>query len=344
MSLSLLRAQRFAQVSDRQASSVHQFMEDFCGPHGLEIYHKKELAFSYAGNAAPSSNISFGYLEYGTDVTVQMGDGIDHYTVNLPLRGQQTVSQGLTRHKSDPQHGILLSPGQQLQVDMSREYRSIFVTINRHIMELALSRLIGRQAKRSLVFEIDMPMQAAATASWWRTAQHYLSEMATEGSILSFPNVGKELELSLVRALLVHHKNNYSDEISRNLFELMPPYMQRAVRHIEEHYQDEIRLDLLRKVAGVSADKLCAGFRECAGTTPIGYLKMMRLMKAREQFITDTTGKSVSTVAFEVGFNHLGRFSVDYRAAFGESPSETVARATQKRLLQREAKPGSVAR
>lgn len=335
MNLSLLRTQRFAQVFDRQASSVHQFMEEFCGPHGLEIYHQKELDFSYAGNGSPSSNISFGYLEYGTDVTVQIGDGIGHYTVNLPLRGTQTVSQGRLRYKSDASHGILLSPGQELQVDINRDYRSIFVTIKRHIMELALSRLIGRQAKRSLVFDIGMPMEVAATASWWRTAEHYLKEMATEGSILSYPNVGKELELSLVRALLVHHKNNYSDEISRNLFELMPPYMQRAVRHIEDHYQDEIPLDELRKVASVSADKLCAGFRKYAGNTPIGYLKMIRLTKAREQFMTDTTGKGVSTVAFEVGFNHLGRFSVDYRTAFGESPSETVARAEKARPSQR---------
>ena len=193
MSLSLLRAQRFAQISDRQATSVHRFMEDFCGPHGLEIYHQKDLAFNYAGNGTPSADISFGFLEYGTEVTVQMGDGIDHYTVNLPLRGAQTVTQDLARHKSDPAHGILLSPGQQLQVDIDRDYRSIFVTIKRQIMELALSRLIGRQAKRPLVFEIGMPLEATATASWWRTAEHYLKEMSTEGSILSYPNVGKEL-------------------------------------------------------------------------------------------------------------------------------------------------------
>lgn len=115
----------------------------------------------------------------------------------------------------------------------------------------------------------------------------------------------------------------------------MLPYMQRAMRHIEDHCQDEIPLDELRKVASVSADKLCAGFREYAGTTPIGYLKITRLMKAREQFLTDQTGKSVSTVAFEVGFNHLGRFSVDYRLTFGESPSDTVARA------RRCARPGA---
>ncbi|WP_264214337.1 AraC family transcriptional regulator [Leisingera thetidis] len=332
MSISLLRAQRFAQVSERQASSVHEFMESISGPHQLEIYHQKELAFSYAGNAVPSANISFGYLEYGTQVSVEMGAGIEHYTVNLPLTGHQTVSHGQRKIASNPQHGILLSPKMQLQIDIDHEYRSIFVVINRGMIELALSRLIGRRTQQPLVFDIDMPMQVAATASWWRMTEHYLNEMSIEGSILSFKNAAKELELSMVRALLVHQKNNYSDEISCNLFEFMPPYMQRAVRHIEDFYQDEIPLDRLRNVAGVSADKLCAGFREYSGTTPIGYIKKTRLMKAREQLMTDTAGKGVSTIAFDVGFNHLGRFSVDYRAMFGESPSETAARTRQVRL------------
>lgn len=338
MSLSLLRAQRFAQTSGHHLTSVHQFMEGNFGTHGLEIYHQKELAFQYAGNAVPMSNISFGYLEYGTEATIKLDDGIDHFTVNLPLQGQQIVTHGATRHKSNPAQGILLSPGQHLTVDIDRDCRSVYVTINRRVMELALSRLIGRQTKRPLIFEIEMSMEATAIASWWRTVEYYLKEMATEGSILSYPNVGKEIEVSLVRALLVHHKNNYSEEISRNLFELMPPFMQRAVRHMEEHYQNEIRLEVLRKVASVSADKLCAGFREFAGTTPIGYLKTLRLMKAREQLMSNQAGKSVSTVAFEVGFNHLGRFSVDYRNAFGESPSETAARAETARLTQRKAR------
>ncbi|MFP5477787.1 MAG: helix-turn-helix domain-containing protein, partial [Gammaproteobacteria bacterium] len=34
----------------------------------------------------------------------------------------------------------------------------------------------------------------------------------------------------------------------------------------------------------------------------------------------------VAGVALRWGFGHLGRFSADYRARFGEYPSETVRR------------------
>jgi len=329
MNMNFLGGRKLVRVEDRHADSVYEFMEGICGPHQLNIFHKRELSFSYIGNAAPSANLTFGYLEYGTDVSVNMQADIEHYTVNLPLRGSLIVTVDELKVCSNPQRAILLSPGKQISIDIDRDWRSVFITIDRRIMELALSQLIGQRLKRPLMFDTEMPMDTGVSASWWRTAEHYLKEIATEGGVLSHPHVAKELELSLIRALLITHQNNYSDEIARNLPEMMPRYLQRAVRYIEENYQDGIHLDALRKVTAVSADKLCSGFKEFSGVTPMGYLKKIRLLKAREQFMTLELDKTVSTVAFEVGFNHLGRFSVEYRSAFGESPTETISRRIQ---------------
>ena len=38
-------------------------------------------------------------------------------------------------------------------------------------------------------------------------------------------------------------------------------------------------------------------------------------------------GRHVTEIATALGFVELGRFSVEYRRAFGESPSETLRRA-----------------
>ena len=38
--------------------------------------------------------------------------------------------------------------------------------------------------------------------------------------------------------------------------------------------------------------------------------------------------ETVTDAAMRFGFRELGRFAVDYRAAFGESPSETLRRAS----------------
>jgi transcriptional regulator GlxA family with amidase domain len=56
------------------------------------------------------------------------------------------------------------------------------------------------------------------------------------------------------------------------------------------------------------------------------YLKTVRLDKARRDLqASHQSLTTVATVALRHGNMHLGRFSVHYRARFGESPKETLA-------------------
>lgn len=59
----------------------------------------------------------------------------------------------------------------------------------------------------------------------------------------------------------------------------------------------------------------------------MGYLKKARLERARELLMCQSSPRKISTVPLDVGFNHFGRFSIEYEAAFEESPKDTVARA-----------------
>jgi AraC family ethanolamine operon transcriptional activator len=51
----------------------------------------------------------------------------------------------------------------------------------------------------------------------------------------------------------------------------------------------------------------------------------MRLNAARRDLVRAGAGEtSVTTTALRWGFGHFGRFSVDYRRMFGESPIATL--------------------
>ena len=59
--------------------------------------------------------------------------------------------------------------------------------------------------------------------------------------------------------------------------------------------------------------------------SPLEYIKTRRLNEARRALVnTDPSVCSVTQIALGSGFTHLGRFAVEYRAFFGESPSETL--------------------
>ncbi len=85
------------------------------------------------------------------------------------------------------------------------------------------------------------------------------------------------------------------------------------------------RIADLCEAAAISQRTLTRAFRAIHGTTPLRHLHSLRLAEARRALLS-TASANVTQVAMRFGFRELGRFAVDYRAEFGESPSETLRR------------------
>jgi AraC-like DNA-binding protein len=67
-------------------------------------------------------------------------------------------------------------------------------------------------------------------------------------------------------------------------------------------------------------------FRDFRGTSPMRYLRDARFEKVRDALKRAQSEEGVAELAMKWGFSHLGRFAVEYRKRFGESPSETLWR------------------
>ena len=81
--------------------------------------------------------------------------------------------------------------------------------------------------------------------------------------------------------------------------------------------------DLARQV-GMSASSFHRHFKTITSTTPLQYLKELRLLEARR--LLKTGGASVTSAAFDVGYE--SQFSREYARKFGVPPSQDVASAT----------------
>ena len=80
-------------------------------------------------------------------------------------------------------------------------------------------------------------------------------------------------------------------------------------------------------VCHVSERTLRKHFRAFIGVSPLGFLRRLRLAAVRETLLQGTRGTSVTEVATLHGFTHFGRFSLQYRQCFGETPSITLGRS-----------------
>lgn len=86
----------------------------------------------------------------------------------------------------------------------------------------------------------------------------------------------------------------------------------------------------LCEVSGVSDRRIEAAFVDVFSTPPSVYLRMRALSAARTQLQARPASETtVSRVALDHDFDHLGRFSHYYRELYGESPSATLASAAR---------------
>jgi len=105
--------------------------------------------------------------------------------------------------------------------------------------------------------------------------------------------------------------------------------VRRAIEYFEVQSQP-ISVPELAAVAGVSERVLELGFQETTGTTPRDFMRWDRMNRARRDLlVAESASFTVTKIAARYGINELGRFAVDYKRIFGESPSTTLKRSVR---------------
>ena len=85
-------------------------------------------------------------------------------------------------------------------------------------------------------------------------------------------------------------------------------------------------LDALERLcvgAATSLSTLERAFRDRFSISPKRYVVVQRLNHVHAALLHDRDGRSISDVAGEWSFWHMGQFAADYKLLFGYLPSET---------------------
>ena len=92
-----------------------------------------------------------------------------------------------------------------------------------------------------------------------------------------------------------------------------------------ENIEEDTRIQEIVEQFGVSDKTLETSFKSLFGFTPKHFIAILKLNKAHEELSNEHTDDfNVSDIAIKWGFTHFGRFSKNYKALFGNFPSETL--------------------
>jgi AraC-like DNA-binding protein len=99
----------------------------------------------------------------------------------------------------------------------------------------------------------------------------------------------------------------------------------RAIALLRRDFRAPMVVEELARVVGMSVSSFHKHFKQVTSASPLQYQKELRLLEARRML---TAGKaSVTTVAFDVGYESPSQFSREYARKFGRPPSHDVAKA-----------------
>jgi AraC-like DNA-binding protein len=170
----------------------------------------------------------------------------------------------------------------------------------------------------------EPPPSAMARLQRLHAAAGYLAENTPE--IIADDGAARGLEQALIEAMVacLGTDRDTQDRSARRRHEKI---MRRVHAMIEQNPDESVYLADLCAVAGVSERTLRACCHDSLGMGPKQYLLRRRMMLARRALHHgDTTETSVTEIATRYGFWQFGRFSVEYKAQFGEMPSTTLRR------------------
>jgi AraC-like DNA-binding protein len=112
----------------------------------------------------------------------------------------------------------------------------------------------------------------------------------------------------------------------------------RTVQRILAEYARDLTVEELAETAGMSASAFHQNFKAVTSTSPLQYLKTIRLHKARMLMVHE--GLRAGMAAERVGYESSSQFSREFKRLFGASPLEETERV---RRILGVAEPASLA-
>jgi AraC-like DNA-binding protein len=91
-----------------------------------------------------------------------------------------------------------------------------------------------------------------------------------------------------------------------------------VLRHINANFPQRMTIGELAEMARMSVPTFHQRFKAVTGSSPLQYMKALRLTRARQML---GAGAMVKTVAQDVGYQSESQFSREYRRFFGAPPS-----------------------
>jgi AraC-like DNA-binding protein len=319
--LPLQRRQIFATQDAEEARA-------FLGARGflLDIPPREATDLDMQLKSVFLPGLLFTRLEYGAAVQIRTTENYEDYRFVAPLRGRLCATIANEDVPCRPGAAVLVSPTLDNLLRVERDTAGLNILLSGFVLRRQLAALLGEALKSPLEFAAPLSLREGHGRSLVRFARLAMDDLERPNSTLLEPTTARSFREFVTSALLLHQLHNYRERLQRLERPAAPRDVKRAVEYMRANLDAPIGLPEIVAASGVPGRTLLQHFRDFKGGSPMRYLRTARYEKVREALHRAEPEEGITEVATKWGFTHMGRFSVEYRRRFGESPSETLRR------------------
>lgn len=293
-------------------------------PHQLDVIGRNQVLDVHISKAQ-LDGISLIYHRHGACVSVRPQLLRDFFLLQLPIRGEAFVTVDKHHVHCHPRQAVMISPTLGVDMKFGEGCEQLIVRIERTDLERQMEQHLGRHINLPVEFVPAVPLNTSPAKEITSLLRYMTMTLTETGGISSSSIAKKHMSSLLISALINCLDHNYQHELTEGKACPRPAYIAKAQEFMRMNFADPIGPADVAAAVDVSTRALFAGFKTCLNTTPMRYLKDLRLdMVHRALCKMDARRTSVTTIAMNYGFSHLGHFCAAYKQKFGELPRETL--------------------
>ena len=227
---------------------------------------------------------------------------------------------------------IIVNNFDEIHQQTEPEFRFGSMSLTTRALDAACKAITGREFSGSPLKHLVRPN--AALMSRLLKLHEMVGQIATTmPEVLEVPEAARSLEQQLIHILVRCLTDGASVRITSG-GRRHDMIVAKFEEYLEANPNIPLYLPEICAAIGAAERTLRMACQEHLGMGPIRYLALRRMNLVRRALLrAGSSTTTVTRIATDHGFWELGRFSVNYRALFGETPSETLRRSAEQAAI-----------
>lgn len=264
-------------------------------------------------------NADFAVVDYGRAVTIDAGQMMNFYLIQVPLAGSYRLCTDGSSTQVNCGDVHLIHPRVPLRMEWSEDCRLLVVrTSDQRLAQ------IEQHQRNGDAHELGYILSSTARGVSLTRALDYLTTELTLGELIA----SRREFASVAESLLLEALLEAAADLAPSALRACANPVQLAHLYIRDNLRAEISSADIVAASGTSRRKLFEAFSRVFGEGPMSQVRRLRLARVRDSLsCAAEQPRDISDIATEWGFTHFGHFCAGYRRLFHETPSDTRRRA-----------------